>query len=150
VTEHDTHTIPAGQTPHHEPRYSRRLLNVVVAAVLFLAGTGVGMVVGSTTPQGRAVVPSPSPQRAPQSCLDALGEAELAMEYARTGFGYTSELMGISGDGFQAAARFDSDGLTDAATRMNGVTEKISALSPKMGAAVDEYNAAAALCRAAA
>jgi hypothetical protein len=152
VTEPLPH-ITEDPAPKREATRPRRLILAVVGAgALFLAGTGVGVAAGSTTPPGgRAVVPSPaiSPtvQAAPQACLEALSKAELAMEHARTGFGYTSELMGISGDGFTAAANFDSDGLTDAATRMNGVTDKISALTPQMGAAVTEYQTAAASCR---
>lgn len=135
------------QTPKREARRPRRLLAVVGAGALFLAGTGVGVAVGHPAP---ARAPSPVVHVAPQSCLDALGKAELAMEHARTGFGYTAELMGISGDGFTAASRSDVDGLTDAATRMNEVNEKITELTPQMSVAVSEYQTAAASCRAAA
>lgn len=141
---------PSGQPPRREATRQKRLLTVVGAVALFLAGTGVGVAVGSPAPaRTPAPVVSPTVQYAPQACLDALDKADTMLGHARTGFGYTAELMGISGDGFTAAARFDSDGLNDAATRMNKVTEKISDLTPQMGVAVTEYNTAAQACRTA-
>jgi hypothetical protein len=105
---------------------------VIAATVGALIGIGAG---AATRPEPSTVTRTEAVEVAPQSCLDAL-------DLADEGFTYAGEAMGAASDGFDAASRFDVDGLNAASDRITAAGDKIQGITAA-------YQAAKADCRSA-
>lgn len=105
---------------------------VLAAAALTGCGTGKAQEAAANAPQPTVTT---TVQSVPQACLDALDDADTAIQTAGQGFGILS-------DAFTAASNFDADGI-DAATVKMGDLNK--ALTPQLTA----YATARDACKAA-
>ena len=103
-------------------------VKLVVAGLTALAvGVGIGAAGSNST-----TTPGP----APAACMQALDGAESVMDLS-------AQAMYAMSEGIDAGSRFDAAGI-------QATTEKLKALTPKMGDARQAYDAAAGQCRGAA
>lgn len=130
--------------------FTRRRL---IFGAAFLATFGLGVSIGSGAEDGAPATAEPVVKEVkvevpgetitetvevevvPQSCLDALDDADDVMLLAAEGFDASSR-------GFYAAAEFDIASLEAATADLNG-------LAPQMRQSVDAYRATANQCRSA-
>ena len=124
-------------------------MNATIKLVITgLAALAVGVGIGAAGSNSTAT-PEPAPtvtvsappkvetvEKAPAACTQALDDAEVVMDLAR------QAILAMS-EGADAGSRLDADGIAAA-------TEKVQALTPKMGDARQAYDAAAGQCRGAA
>lgn len=101
----------------------------LIATGLTALAVGVGIGAAGT---GATTTPGP----APAACTQALDSAEVVIDLSRRA------LLAMA-EGADAGSRFDADGIAAA-------TEKVQALTPKVRASRDAYDAAAGQCRGAA
>ena len=116
-------------------------IKLVVTGLAALAvGVGIGAAGTSATappgPPPTVTVSAPPEAEAPAACMQALQDAEVVI-------GLAQQAILAMAEGTDAGSRFDADGIRAA-------TEKVQALTPKMGDARQAYDAAAGQCRGAA
>jgi hypothetical protein len=109
--------------------------NLLIAALIpaaFIAGCSAV----PTKAASKAASPSVTSTRVvvPDSCLYALDKADRALNYSADGLQYVADAMG-------AVTRFDPDGISEA-------TSKIEGLSPKLASEIESYRNARDKCKA--
>ena len=116
---------------------------VATGLAALAVGVGIGAAgTGATTPGPAPTVTVSAPpkvetvEKAPAACMQALDDAEVVM-------GLSRRAILAMAEGADAGSRLDADGIEAA-------TEKVQALTPKMGDARQAYDAAAGQCRGAA
>ena len=121
-----------------------KLIATGLAALAVGVGIGAAGTGGSTTPDPAPTVTVSAPpkvetktvEKAPAACMQALDDAEVVMDLSR-------QAILAMAEGADAGSRLDVAGIEAA-------TEKVQALTPKMGDARQAYNGAAGQCRGAA
>ena len=118
---------------------------VVTGLAALAVGVGIGAAgTGATTPGPAPTVTVSAPpkaetktvEKAPAACAQALDDADVVMDLSR-------QAILAMAEGADAGSRLDADGI-------GAATEKVQALTPKMGDARQAYDAAAGQCRGAA
>lgn len=133
-----------------DPTFRSAVKSPIARRVAFIAALPVALLIGvGMGSSGDPVTPDPitntetkevevekivEVERTPDACIAALDAADKVNAYSGEGFGLASEAM-------TAAGNFDMTALEDANIGLNDLLEPLSI-------ALDEYNVAAAECRA--
>lgn len=127
----------AAESAGKRKRYGLIAAFVVVALAGFgLGSSGKGEAAPAPAPVVKTETKTVTVEKVPAACLRGLELADEAL-------GYSSDSMGVMGDMFEAAARFDLAGVEAGTPKLDALTDKMTGVSGRYLSAKGDCRAAA-------